>query len=407
MFDPMPLGRPPPVAAGPSQPPAPRGSRLSELDALRGLAALSVFLGHSFSMISQTPKLLRPIQNTPLQFFYDGGAAVLLFFVLSGFVLNLRYAEAKSYPSGWAGSFIIRRVFRIYPAFLASMGLALLLRTCFFSPEQTRSFSDWFSALWQQPLAWGQVARSLTLVGPKLSTGILDPPIWSLVYEMRISLFFPMVILLVNAKRKARLDVLLLLTIYLLSMPLVSFAASFQYLPQFVLGAMCAKYFSRAQPRLAALSGPSKVLWLIVALTLYGTSVMVAPLHPQDPRVKFLVIQLVGLGAAGLILGSASLGRLSLLLRTGVFQFLGRTSYSFYLSHLPLLIVIGPLIHLASGSYLITWLGTLAVVYSVSYLLFRFVEVPGMRLGSCASGVFAKRWDAGRKGTKLSPSASA
>jgi peptidoglycan/LPS O-acetylase OafA/YrhL len=357
------------------------------------LAALSVFLGHSFGMMSQWPQWLIAVHNTPLGFFYDGAAAVLLFFVLSGFVLNLRYAEAKSYPSGWAGSFILRRVFRIYPAFLASIGLALLLRSCLFSPGRTYGLSEWFSAFWQGPIPWGQFARCLTLVAPNIHAEFINPPVWSLVYEMRISLFFPIVILLINPKRRARWDTLLVLALCLVSMLLAPFAESFYFFPQFVLGALCAKYFSRIQPRLAALSGPSKVVWLMVALALYGTGAMAEPLHLQDSRVRFLIAQLVGLGAGGLILGSASFGRISFLLRTGVLQFLGRTSYSFYLTHLPLLIAIAPLLYLTSGSFLIAWFGTLAIAFLVSELLFRLVEVPGMRLGSWASNIFAKRWD--------------
>ena len=358
-------------------------------------------------MMPQTPKLLLAIQHTPLRFFYDGNAAVLLFFVLSGFVLNLRYAEAKSYARGWAGNFIIRRVCRIYPAFLASMGLAVLLRTCFFKSQWTHGFSGWFSAFWQEPLPWGQVARCLTLVGHNIHAVVINPPVWSLAFEMRISLFFPLVILLVNPKRRGRLDALLVITLYLVSMLLAPFAASFNYFPQFMLGAMCAKYFSHIQPRLAALSGPSKVIWLLVAIALYGTAVTVEPLHLQDWRVSFLVTQLVSLGATAFILASASSGRISRLLKTGVFQFLGRTSYSFYLSHFLFLLTVAPLLYLASGSYLIAWLGTLAVTYLVSDLLFKFVEVPGMRLGSWASSSYSRRWDSARKGTKLSPSAPA
>ena len=97
--------------------------------------------------------------------------------------------------------------------------------------------------------------------------------------------------------------------------------------------------------------------------------------------MSFLVTQLVSLGATGFILASASSGRISRLLKRGVFQFLGRTSYSFYLSHFLFLLTVAPLLYLASGSYLIAWLGTLAVTYLVSDLLFKFVEAPG-----CGSG---------------------
>jgi peptidoglycan/LPS O-acetylase OafA/YrhL len=392
MLDPTQSVRLLPTAAGSSQRPGAKGSRLSELDALRGLAALSVFLGHAFGLMPQTPGLLLSIQNTPLRFFYDGNAAVLLFFVLSGFVLNLRYVETGSYPVGWAGGFIIRRVFRIYPAFLASMGLALLLRTCFFRPEWTHGFSAWFSAFWQEPLPWGQFARCMTLIGPSIRTAFINPPVWSLVFEMRISLFFPLVILLVNPKRRGVWDAVLLIAMYVLSMPLAPSAASFQFFPQFVLGAVCAKYFSRIQPWLTSLSGAWKAVWMLVALVLYGTAVTVEPLNIQDRRLKFLLPQIVSFGAAGLILGSASLGRISLLLKSKPLQFLGHTSYSFYLTHFLFLMTVAPLVYRASGSFIIAWLATLAVAYLVSELFFRFVEVPGMRLGSRAADCFVKRW---------------
>ena len=407
MLGPSPLVHPPPVAAGPSQLPAVKGSRLSQLDALRGLAALSVFLGHAFGMMSPSSKLLLTIQNTPLHFFYDGNAAVLLFFVLSGFVLNLRYADGRSHPSGWVGSFIIRRVFRIYPAFLASMGLAVLFRTCLFRPEWTNGFSDWFSSLWRAPLLWGEVARCSTLVAPGIQTRFINPPDWSLVYEMRISFFFPIIILVVNPKRRPRWDLVLIIAVYVLSLVLTPFASSFQYIPQFALGAVCAKYFGRIQPKLAAFSSSAKVLWLMIALFLYGASAMTEPLRLHDWRLTFLIAQMVGLGSAVIILVSASSGRISSLLRARVCQFVGCTSYSFYLTHFLFLFVVAPPCYLATGSYLIAWLVTLAVAYLVSYLLFRFVEVPGMQLGSWASDVFARRWDAGRKGAKVNSSASA
>jgi len=40
-------------------------SRLTELDALRGLAALAVFWSHAFGMLASRPPLLEAMQYTP------------------------------------------------------------------------------------------------------------------------------------------------------------------------------------------------------------------------------------------------------------------------------------------------------------------------------------------------------
>jgi peptidoglycan/LPS O-acetylase OafA/YrhL len=75
------------------------GDRLRELDGLRGLAAFSVFLGHA------------SILGVPAGVWSDGGAAVALFFVLSGFVLaRSLLANPQSY-----GQFVRRRILRLYP----------------------------------------------------------------------------------------------------------------------------------------------------------------------------------------------------------------------------------------------------------------------------------------------------
>src|SRR6185437_7755900 len=66
--------------------------RFGSLDGLRGIAALTVVFFHFFS--AYVPKLL-PEQvadpwwgsDTPLALFYNGGFAVSVFFVLSGFVI--------------------------------------------------------------------------------------------------------------------------------------------------------------------------------------------------------------------------------------------------------------------------------------------------------------------------------
>jgi peptidoglycan/LPS O-acetylase OafA/YrhL len=79
-----------------------RRGRLVHLEAIRGIAAVSVVLGHlgfTFVPVLQTrlnlPVAGRVLLATPLSLVINGSFAVRIFFVLSGFVLSLSYFRSK------------------------------------------------------------------------------------------------------------------------------------------------------------------------------------------------------------------------------------------------------------------------------------------------------------------------
>ncbi len=61
--------------------------RYEELDSLRGLAALSVFFSHMYLMFNESMVSTFLFEYGPFRAFIAGSEAVILFFVLSGFVL--------------------------------------------------------------------------------------------------------------------------------------------------------------------------------------------------------------------------------------------------------------------------------------------------------------------------------
>lgn len=88
------------------------------LDAIRFIAAIMVFLGHAFSPVID----LLPIKNTywerTLTLISNGGIGVSIFFVLSGFLIT--YLLIKEYKENGEISlkqFYIRRVLRIWPLY--------------------------------------------------------------------------------------------------------------------------------------------------------------------------------------------------------------------------------------------------------------------------------------------------
>lgn len=339
-------------------------TRVNQLDGLRGLAALSVFLLHAVEIVGWQPngrdaalwQVLRPI--------WDGSAAVVLFFVLSGFVLTLPYAAPSSRKIDVL-PFIIRRVTRLYPAYWIAILLALLLRFAVFSPQGLIGLNPWINSLWHLPVSPMSLARHFALIAPNLQTDELDPVIWSLVAEMKVSLIFPAVLFLIQKTRKAWYAVLamalVLLGYYCLQM--------FGHLIIFLFGAYLAKY------RVSVVRALGASAWLraglaVCAYVLYGAPSTLPFLG--DPTLVLAIT----LGACiwiSLFLYSGPLSKFGKWRPVG---FLGDVSYSFYLTHLPILLTVTSLLYPRSGSLLLCFAVALACSLTVSYAIYKLVEIP-------------------------------
>ena len=92
--------------------------RLKQLDILRAIAVLMV-IGYHWPEYCPAPWFIRPLQRC-------GWAGVDLFFVLSGFLVSgLLFREHSKYGSVRVGRFLIRRGFKIYPAFYVLLAATL------------------------------------------------------------------------------------------------------------------------------------------------------------------------------------------------------------------------------------------------------------------------------------------
>lgn len=116
LTQPAPTGR----AAAEHAPPAVAGAsrvagRLDFIDALRGIAALSVVISHAFLLSGLS-------EATGLDSYIAlGHAGVMLFFLCSGFVIPISL-EGSGLRVFW-----VRRAFRLYPAYWASIAIVLAL----------------------------------------------------------------------------------------------------------------------------------------------------------------------------------------------------------------------------------------------------------------------------------------
>ncbi|MFA5041811.1 MAG: acyltransferase family protein, partial [Bdellovibrionales bacterium] len=158
----------------------PLGSKKTSFDhrieSLRGLAALAVVVTHSsavlqvdhspaFWQLSLLKQSLSQQLLTLLVAFFSSGAAVILFFVLSGYVLTLSVCRQKSYESvRGLLSYAVRRLFRLIPPMWASIFLFWLVLEVVRTPENMSSFTLWFTSVFSVNLSAKDILENLFLI---------------------------------------------------------------------------------------------------------------------------------------------------------------------------------------------------------------------------------------------------
>lgn len=139
-------------------------ARLGWLDALRGLAALTVVWFHLSPQVLGAERHLEIMRHIDL-----GKYGVLLFFLVSGYVIPMSLERHGSLRRFWIG-----RLCRIYPAYLATIALVGLL-----------ALAGW--ATWQESFTTQTVAAVLghaTMMTDLLGLHGAIRVFWTLSYEM-------------------------------------------------------------------------------------------------------------------------------------------------------------------------------------------------------------------------------
>ncbi len=115
-----------------TNPGAQRSDRLYLLDALRGLAALSVVFWHwqHFFLSGPVPetvdRMKLPLYDWFFLFYEHGWLAIDLFFCLSGFVFYWQYSRSVAEGSITSGTFAILRLSRLYPLHVVTLVLVAI-----------------------------------------------------------------------------------------------------------------------------------------------------------------------------------------------------------------------------------------------------------------------------------------
>jgi len=353
--------------------------RYRQLDSLRGIAALTVFLGHFMGVKVNMP-LYQKLYPLPVSVLFNGNAAVIFFFVLSGFVLSLPYIDNQRHLN--LMSFYIKRVFRIFPAFIFALVFALLLKQFLFDKSGMSQFSGWIKSFWTWD--WNKTnvtefLKTLLLIGPQFKKYLIDPVIWSLVVEVNISLFLPFFIRIVSRNGIA-VNLLLLIVA-----TACTCRGDYWSFPVFYLGVLLARYRHQLIFITRRWSRVYVIFALLLALFLYNNFYEFLNAYNQFtwPYKLIWCNYLVAIGSCIVIVLVLADKKATMFFEHRAFTFLGDISYSFYLIHLPLLLTVSSLFSFHSGLSLVyIFIFTLASAIPISYVMFIYVEKPFIKAGS-------------------------
>ena len=372
-----------PVGAGAtsSRPP------LALLTTLRFFAAAEVVAFH----VAQT----RPGWARPVDFFsglLSGGyAAVIFFFVLSGFILAYVHTgeSERSTCNVKASRFWRLRFARVAPAYYLGLLLALPILTQVVVQSQASG--------WSAAFGMASVVLFVQAWWPAYTT-FWNFPAWSLSVECLFYALFPWLvrtlarwpavavlvgsyalIVLTNAYRAELLWRTGLMGPTAQGDWLVLSSFPILYLPLFIFGMALARLYLFGRVLAPKLHAAMFGIGLALTVLIFGGAWILPGWTRSDPALA-LVFALIVFGGAG------AAGTFPLLTRP-TFILLGEASYSMYILHIPLRICWDNLADTVPGLSGMPWLSFplyFGFVVLVSVVVFRVVETP------------VRKWIAGR-----------
>ena len=354
----------------------PRAHRDAHLDALRAVAALMVIWMH----VAQVFVELDPRAASEgawlwdVSYYFDfGRIGVLIFFLISGFLIP---SSLNGERLAGAKAFVIRRFFRLYPAFWLSIPLALV--TC------------WW--LYDKTIAGWEIAANVTMLQELFGARSLEGLYWTLQLELY---FYALCLMLFLLRLLDSEKVLVLLAVGLLPADVLFQVVVLQqkanlwalpgsnaaFLSFMFAGALWRRANDGTLSRFgkAALAGMTLmfgVLFPLFALSLYLKN---GALHPDHAKMFFGYPL-----ATWLFIGGITRFRIS----WRPLAWMGKISYSMYLLH-PVVfftmfwwVVQYPDGHWLRSQHLIVYLVVaILLITALSALAYEMVEKPMIAFG--------------------------
>jgi peptidoglycan/LPS O-acetylase OafA/YrhL len=339
------------------------------VDFLRGIAAVAVLVYHFNPFFytqsgPQSPPVDAPFYPVLALFYEHGDSAVLLFWVISGFVFAGVYLDRASRVT--AGEFFGHRLARLYPLHFVTLIAVALLQI--FSMRalghfQVYEYNDIYHFLLNLGFisAWG------------LEKGFsFNAPIWSVSVEVFIYLVFFLTIPLLSRRRGSELVLTILFGLLLaLKTPEINFW----------LCGLCF-YFGCCVFRIWQFLNARGAAWPLTAGLGCVAAVVLAGLLVKPLAQHVVAFQLILFPPV--VLAFAALDRIDAAMVGYRVQVVGNLTYSLYLWHMPFQMLVLALLQVNGIGQMPAYpkaffLTYVMVMFCIAWLSFRYLESPARR----------------------------
>jgi peptidoglycan/LPS O-acetylase OafA/YrhL len=358
---------------------------IDELQSLRGVAALIVAVSHMSSIY-----LLPPAARIAIDAVCNAHASIIVFFVLSGYVLTgslLR--RGFSWPS--VKGFYVTRLFRLFPALWVASAVSALFLILYPQRMIHPAITNWF-ALYLLPFP---TSPALILAALAIDRSLIMP-VWTIFIELMGSAIMPLLAAISMVRTRLYSGILLGLGVAAYALVYAPHRLnSLVYMFDFALGAWLAsrdwKLFS-----VKSLPITFAAAFTLMFFRLAWFAILTGHLRPlyfgyADP-VPMLVEGIASFFLIGAL--ASEHGRVRLL-RSPWAIWLGNISYSLYLIHFPVAILVAKILsHVfsdgtsAATATAVLMTSGLAISFTLAFLIYRFIEIPSIAFGKRVSRRF-------------------
>ena len=291
--------------------------RIHHLDSLRGIAALCVAISHSLACF----------KNLPYTYYTNhllGRIPVIYFFLLSGFVLGKSLASGGVLTLKSIAPYSVKRIFRLYPVALASLVLGGLSCLFFYAGQADGVASEWLKNQMIDPQKIHPFHDLIQIIS--LTDFRLNAPLWTIRVEFFCSLLLPWMIFC-SIKPTIRSAIIIIAFAAVLEARQAGGAlGEAGWFFAFYLGYQI-NYLKTSFKYLDEKNTKWLMLWIVLAF--------IGCLRPGLDTVTAVIL----VAAMLALLVPCHWISLKKKLEAAPLQFLGKISFSFYVSHTPVLLM--------------------------------------------------------------------
>lgn len=349
---------------------------LASFQSLRAIACLVVLLRHYVSGFSINAPWWRPVDNI----FFNSYSAVVMFFVLSGFVLSPSFFGKQLGMREIAG-FYTRRIFRILPLLAVITALSLIYTRLAFSGREVPFANDWFREILPHDMPLTGFAVVKCFLG---LNSALVPQNWTIACELLVALVLPFFIKACTGPRW----VAVLTTVAFTVLSFLVAGGGGKTLPMtyavdFIIGILTYRILKSHEKIYS-----DAVFYLAVVGLLTFRVILALLMHqPEMPFHDPLCSLAEAVFSAVIIYGLATKNHMSRLLSSGWLVKIGDISFGIYLVHFLVIVVVARLMAPFLLPYplpvqmLAMLVPILLTSFVLAYFCYQFIEMPANRLG--------------------------